>query len=125
MSNLADKLRRLLALATLREGEEGDGARENEARNAAALLLRTCQREGVRIQFVLPRRADPELTHEVPFWASSPHHWPAPTGHRVLMRCRFTAPCKACGALIVAGELMYWAGVKGASHVACGDDCLR
>lgn len=56
--NLKEKLQRLLALATLKEGE--DEARENEARTAAMLLLAECRKNGVAIKFVMPGPRVPE-----------------------------------------------------------------
>ncbi len=70
MSKLADKLQRLLALATLKEGEDRNDGRVNEARTASFLLLKTCQDNGVRISFKLPPEKrepgpafDPDATH--------------------------------------------------------------
>ncbi len=54
MSSLGDKLKRLLALATLRPGEEDDESRVNEARTASFLLIKTVQENGVRMKFILP-----------------------------------------------------------------------
>lgn len=59
MSKLGDKLKRLLQLATIREGEEENEGRMNEARTAAFLLLRECQKSGVKISFQIPREAAP------------------------------------------------------------------
>ncbi len=50
---LASKLKRLLALATLRRNEEGDETRENEARTAAFLLMKTCRDNDVTVVFKL------------------------------------------------------------------------
>lgn len=54
MSKLSDKLQRLLALATLKPGEDQDDSRVNEARTASYLLIRTVQENGVKLRFVMP-----------------------------------------------------------------------
>lgn len=51
---LAEKLKRLFALATLKPEEEGNQGRENEARNAAFLLLKCARDNGVAISFGEP-----------------------------------------------------------------------
>lgn len=60
MSKLTDKLERLLALATLKEGEDKDETRVNEARTASFLVLKTCQENGVKIRFLVPEEKRPE-----------------------------------------------------------------
>ncbi len=68
MSKLQDKLSRLLALATLKEGEADNDARVNEARTASFLLLKTCQDNGVKIRFVLPaEKREPAFPREPMF----------------------------------------------------------
>lgn len=59
MSKLAEKLQRLLVLATLKEGEDRNEARVNEARTAAFLLIKTVQDNGVKLRFQLPADARP------------------------------------------------------------------
>jgi hypothetical protein len=54
-NKILEKLKRLYALAVLREEELGNEARENEARTAAFLLLKLSRENGVKIRFEVPK----------------------------------------------------------------------
>ena len=62
-SKLLEELKRLYQLAVLRDGEENDEGRKNEARNAAYLLINKACKGGVRLWFELPTVApkQPEI----------------------------------------------------------------
>lgn len=53
VSALGSKLKKLYGLAILRPSEEKDEARQNEARNAAYLLLKLARDNNVQIKFVV------------------------------------------------------------------------
>ena len=55
-NKLLEKLQRLYKLAILNENEENDESRQNEARTAAFLLIKTARENGVRIRFEVPQQ---------------------------------------------------------------------
>lgn len=58
-NKILTRLKQLYALAVLRDGEEADEGRQNEARNAAFLLLKTARENGVQVKFIVPK-AEPK-----------------------------------------------------------------
>jgi len=60
LSALGSKLKKLYGLAVLRPSEEKDEARQNEARNAAYLLLKLARDNNVQIKFVIGGASDPQ-----------------------------------------------------------------
>jgi hypothetical protein len=59
------KLQRLYQLAILREDEEGNEGRQNEARTAAFLLLKTARENGVKVRFEVPKKDAPPPRYTV------------------------------------------------------------
>jgi hypothetical protein len=57
-NKLLEKLQKLYRLALLNENEAEDPTRQNEARTAAFLLLKTARENGVKIKFEVPRQAN-------------------------------------------------------------------
>lgn len=91
MSALGSKLKKLYGLAILRPSEEKDEARQNEARNAAYLLLKVARDNNVQIRFVVgggggsaPQepsqgyaRYEPPSPGPQPAGPSASYHWSA------------------------------------------------
>lgn len=59
MSDVLKKLERLYKLAVIRPEEEKDEGRNNEARNAAFLLIKTARENGVKLKFEMVTAAPP------------------------------------------------------------------
>jgi hypothetical protein len=64
MSALGSKLKKLYGLAIIRPSEEKDEARQNEARNAAYLLLKLARDNNVQIKFVIAAASPPQETSQ-------------------------------------------------------------
>jgi hypothetical protein len=116
---LAQKLKKLFALATLRASEEGDAGRANEARNAAFLLLKTARENGVKVLFdfggVGAGMPDEGTFSTAP---SGPKRYKAPvvvnyTDPRVKANKYGQRTC-FCGKSL---ETRIWVGVDGCTHV--------
>jgi len=104
VSDLIQKLRALYARAILRPEEEGDDARQNEARTAAFLLLKIARESGVQLRFVpAGSNAEPQIgtqgysRYESPRqseWSRSGGEAPAQQAKR---RTRASEVCIFCG----------------------------